>query len=37
MIRFEDIQEKVKEHHPEADLEILRKAYIFSAVEQEKR
>jgi guanosine-3',5'-bis(diphosphate) 3'-pyrophosphohydrolase len=33
MIRFEDIQEKVKEHHPEADLEILRKAYIFSAVE----
>jgi GTP pyrophosphokinase len=33
MIRFEDIQETVKGHHPEADLEILRKAYIFSAVE----
>jgi len=33
MIRFEDIQETVKDHHPEADLEILRKAYIFSAVE----
>jgi len=33
MIRFEDIQETVKRHHPEADLEILRKAYIFSAVE----
>jgi guanosine-3',5'-bis(diphosphate) 3'-pyrophosphohydrolase len=33
MIRFEDIQETVKAHHPEADLGILRKAYIFSAVE----
>ncbi len=33
MIRFEDIQETVKGHHPEADLEILRKAYVFSAVE----
>ena len=33
MIRFEDIQEKVEQHHPDADLEILRKAYIFSAVE----
>ena len=33
MIRFEDIQETVKGHHPEADLEILRKSYIFSAVE----
>jgi guanosine-3',5'-bis(diphosphate) 3'-pyrophosphohydrolase len=33
MIRFEDILETVKSHHPEADLELLRKAYIFSAVE----
>jgi GTP pyrophosphokinase len=33
MIRFEDIQETVQKHHPEADLELLRKAYIFSAVE----
>src|SRR5512134_3173918 len=33
MIRFEDIQETVEQHHPDADLEILRKAYIFSAVE----
>ena len=33
MIRFEDIQETVQQHHPDADLEILRKAYIFSAVE----
>jgi guanosine-3',5'-bis(diphosphate) 3'-pyrophosphohydrolase len=33
MIRFEDIQDTVQRHHPDADLEILRKAYIFSAVE----
>jgi GTP pyrophosphokinase len=33
MIRFEDIYETVKRHHPGADLEVLRKAYIFSAVE----
>jgi GTP pyrophosphokinase len=33
MIRFEDIQETVERHHPDADLEILRKAYIFSALE----
>jgi GTP pyrophosphokinase len=33
MIRFEDIYDTVKRHHPEADLELLRRAYIFSAVE----
>ena len=33
MIRFEDIYETVKRHHAGADLEVLRKAYIFSAVE----
>jgi guanosine-3',5'-bis(diphosphate) 3'-pyrophosphohydrolase len=33
MIRFEDILETVQRHQPDADLEILRKAYIFSAVE----
>jgi GTP pyrophosphokinase len=33
MIRFEDIYETVGRHHPGADLELLRKAYIFSAVE----
>src|SRR6186713_3108312 len=33
MIRFEDIFEKVQKYHPGADLELLRKAYIFSAVE----
>src|SRR5512139_674497 len=33
MIRFEDILETVQRHQPDADIEILRKAYIFSAVE----
>ncbi|HET7746339.1 MAG TPA: bifunctional (p)ppGpp synthetase/guanosine-3',5'-bis(diphosphate) 3'-pyrophosphohydrolase [Vicinamibacteria bacterium] len=33
MIRFEDIHETVRRHHPAGDLEVLRKAYIFSAVE----
>jgi GTP pyrophosphokinase len=33
MIRFEDIYETVRRHHPGADLEVLRKAYVFSAVE----
>jgi len=33
MIRFEDILEKVERFHPEADLELLRRAYIFSARE----
>jgi GTP pyrophosphokinase len=33
MIRFEDIYETVRQHHPGADLELLRKAYVFSAVE----
>jgi GTP diphosphokinase / guanosine-3',5'-bis(diphosphate) 3'-diphosphatase len=33
MIRFEDIYETVGRHHPGADLELLRRAYIFSAVE----
>ncbi|HXF04182.1 MAG TPA: bifunctional (p)ppGpp synthetase/guanosine-3',5'-bis(diphosphate) 3'-pyrophosphohydrolase [Blastocatellia bacterium] len=33
MIRFEDILEKVERYHPEADLELLRRAYIFSARE----
>ena len=33
VIRFEDIAEIVGRNHPGADLELLRKAYIFSAVE----
>src|SRR5213594_975906 len=33
MIRFEDILEKVETHHPDANLDVLRRAYIFSAIE----
>src|SRR5512138_2741741 len=33
MIRFEDIVETVRRHHPTSALDILRKAYVFSAVE----
>ncbi|MBI3951081.1 MAG: bifunctional (p)ppGpp synthetase/guanosine-3',5'-bis(diphosphate) 3'-pyrophosphohydrolase [Acidobacteria bacterium] len=33
MIRFEDIVEKVKQSHPTADEELLRKAYLFSAMQ----
>lgn len=33
MIRIEDIVEKVRANHPQADLDILRRAYFFSARE----
>ena len=33
MVRFEDIQERVVAYMPGADLELLRRAYIFSALE----
>jgi GTP pyrophosphokinase len=33
MIRFEDIYDTVQGNHPQGNLEILRKAYVFSAVE----
>ncbi|MEE2839689.1 MAG: bifunctional (p)ppGpp synthetase/guanosine-3',5'-bis(diphosphate) 3'-pyrophosphohydrolase [Acidobacteriota bacterium] len=33
MIRFEDLEETVQRYHPTADLELLRKAYVFSARE----
>jgi guanosine-3',5'-bis(diphosphate) 3'-pyrophosphohydrolase len=33
MIRFEDLLEKVRAYHPDADLELLRRAYVFSAFE----
>jgi len=33
VIRFEDILEKVERYHPDADFELLRRAYIFSARE----
>src|ERR671918_1143111 len=33
MIRFEDLVEKVRANNPEADIELLRRAYVFSAFE----
>src|SRR3954462_3904200 len=33
MIRFEDLVEKVRGNNPEADTELLRRAYVFSAYE----
>jgi len=33
MIRFEDLLGKVRAYSPEADLELLRRAYVFSALE----
>jgi guanosine-3',5'-bis(diphosphate) 3'-pyrophosphohydrolase len=33
MIRFDDIAEKVKEYNPHADMDLLRRAYVYSAKE----
>ncbi|MBP1633537.1 MAG: relA 2 [Acidobacteria bacterium] len=33
MIRFEDLLEKVRRYNPDADVELLRRAYVFSALE----
>ena len=33
VIRFEDLLEKVREYNPDADFELLRRAYVFSALE----
>jgi GTP pyrophosphokinase len=33
MIRFEDLIDKVRKAHPDADTELLRRAYVFSAYE----
>ncbi|MGH9337685.1 MAG: HD domain-containing protein, partial [Vicinamibacteria bacterium] len=33
MIRFENILEKVRSYQPDGDLELLRRAYVFSARE----
>ena len=33
MIRFEDLLDKVRRYNPDADLELLRRAYVFSALE----
>ena len=32
MVRLEDILERVAEYHPEADLELIKKAYVFSGM-----
>jgi hypothetical protein len=32
MIRFEDLLDKVRGYSPDADLELLRRAYVFSAL-----
>jgi GTP pyrophosphokinase len=37
MIRFEDLLEKVQGYSPDADLELLRKAYVFSALEHKEQ
>ncbi|MBK8315921.1 MAG: bifunctional (p)ppGpp synthetase/guanosine-3',5'-bis(diphosphate) 3'-pyrophosphohydrolase [Acidobacteria bacterium] len=33
MIRFEDVERKVEHYHPDANLDLLRRAYIYSAKE----
>src|SRR4029450_8194154 len=33
MIRFEDLLDKVRAYSPDADVELLRRAYVFSALE----
>src|SRR5512146_1211239 len=33
MIRFETLLDKVRSYSPEADVELLRRAYVFSALE----
>jgi GTP diphosphokinase / guanosine-3',5'-bis(diphosphate) 3'-diphosphatase len=33
MIRFEDVERKVERYHPDSDLDLLRRAYIYSAKE----
>jgi GTP diphosphokinase / guanosine-3',5'-bis(diphosphate) 3'-diphosphatase len=33
VIRFEDLLDKVRSYNPDADFELLRKAYVFSALE----
>src|SRR3989441_3321372 len=37
MIRFEDLLDKVRAYSPDADLELLRRAYVFSAFEHRGR
>jgi GTP diphosphokinase / guanosine-3',5'-bis(diphosphate) 3'-diphosphatase len=37
MIRFEDVVKTVERYHPDADLDLLRRAYIFSAKEHKEQ
>jgi GTP diphosphokinase / guanosine-3',5'-bis(diphosphate) 3'-diphosphatase len=37
MIRFEDVERKVERYHPESDLDLLRRAYIYSAKEHKEQ
>ncbi len=37
MIRFEDVERKVERYHPDGDLDMLRRAYVFSAMMHEKQ
>ena len=37
MIRFEDIKERVESYHPEADFDLLRRAYVFSAMKHKNQ
>src|SRR5947208_8609766 len=37
MIRFEDLLEKVRAYSPDADVELLRRAYVFSAFEHREQ
>ena len=37
MIRFEDIKDKVESYHPEADFDLLRRAYVFSAMKHKNQ
>jgi len=37
MIRFEDVERKVERYHPDGDLDMLRRAYVFSAMKHEKQ
>jgi GTP diphosphokinase / guanosine-3',5'-bis(diphosphate) 3'-diphosphatase len=37
MIRFEDVERKVERYHPDSDLDLLRRAYIYSAKEHKEQ
>lgn len=37
MIRFEDVERKVERYHPDANLDLLRRAYIYSAKEHKEQ